>query len=63
MYTVFVNCPEERPNVRVYYVVKLTYLTLFIGTGPVVAWLAVMQEGLLNLAQLSPALCHTHLNK
>ena len=31
--------------------------------GPVVAWLAVMQEGLLNLTQLNPALCYTHINK
>jgi hypothetical protein len=33
----------------------------WITLGPVVAWLAVMQEGLLNLTQLNPALCHTHL--
>ena len=30
-------------------------------TGPLVAWLTVMQEGLLNLAQLNPDICHAHL--
>ena len=29
--------------------------------GPLVAWLTVMQEGLLNLAQLESGICHGHL--
>jgi len=32
-------------------------------TGPIVAWLAVMQEGILNLYQQSPVLCQSHLHR
>jgi hypothetical protein len=40
---------------------KFSHADWRITSGPVVAWLAVMQEGLLNLTQLNSALCHTHL--
>jgi len=32
-------------------------------TGPMVAWLAVIQEGLLNLNQQNQLLCHKHVHK
>ncbi len=40
----------------------LSLMILFF-TGPIVAWLAVQQEGLLNLAQQSLEHAHAHLHK
>jgi ribosomal RNA-processing protein 12 len=32
-------------------------------TGPMISWLAVLQEGILNLNQLNPTLAHSHIHR